>query len=103
MELHTVISRHLLWHSSYEKRCHLWHIHHLLLLYAHSSLLQFFQQINTMHREHQERVVVYLTTHHVDHCRQMLARHSPVWAGAFHLQIAPSVGKYGEAKMFAYL
>ena len=79
------------------------HVHHLLLLYLHVAFLQLVKQVHAVHREHQERVVVYLAAHHVDDGGQMLARHRPVGARALHVEVVPSLRKQVQPYALGHL
>jgi hypothetical protein len=51
--------------------------------------------------KHQEGIVVNFTADHIDDRSQMLARNSPVGAGALHLEIGPLTRKHLQPLFFS--
>jgi len=72
---------------------------HLLphVVHFNAPFLQFFQKVEPVHLEHNERIVVNLPAEHIDHGCQMFARHRPIGTTAIHLQVIPSFGEYLQA------
>lgn len=53
-----------------------------------------------MNPEDEERVIVYLPAHHVDHRGQMLAGYGPVGTGALHLEVGPLLWEHFQSRRF---